>query len=63
MDLGMGTKTREQIIQERTGGSFAAKHDQLVIEEEARRSSGLVTPNSASAALQPQASKQEKPQQ
>jgi lambda family phage portal protein len=55
MDLGMGTKTREQIIQERTGGSFAAKHDQLVIEEEARRAAGLSTPNSASAALQPPA--------
>lgn len=62
MDLGMGTKTREQIIQERTGGSFAAKHDQLVIEESARRSAGFVTPNSASAALQPPPSPQEQPQ-
>jgi len=61
MDLGMGTKTREQIIQERTGGSFAAKHDQLVIEEEARRSAGMITPNSASAALQPPASKEQQP--
>lgn len=63
MDLGMGTKTREQIIQERTGGSFAAKHDQLVIEEDARRAAGLLTPNSASAALQPPSSQQEQPQQ
>ena len=55
MDLNMGTKTREQIIQERTGGSFAAKHDQLVIEEQARRDAGLITPSSASAALQPPA--------
>lgn len=53
IDLGMGTKTREQIIQERTGGSFASKHDQLFIEEQARREAGLSTPNSTSAALQP----------
>lgn len=53
MDLNMGTKTREQIITERTGGSFAAKHQQLVKEETARRDAGLVTAASASAALQP----------
>lgn len=62
MDLGMGTKTREQIIQERTGGSFAMKHDQLVIEEQARRAAGFVTPTSASAALQPPASQTEQQQ-
>ena len=59
IDLGMGTKTREQIIQERTGGSFTAKHDQLQIEEQARRAAGFVTPNSASQALQPPAAQQE----
>lgn len=59
IDLGMGTKTREQIIQERTGGSFMAKHDQLVIEETARRNAGFVTPNSTSAALQPPATQEQ----
>jgi lambda family phage portal protein len=55
VDLNMGTKTREQIITERTGGSFMAKHGQLVKEETLRREAGMVTANSASAALQPPA--------
>ena len=53
IDLGMGTKTRQQIIMERTGGSFEQKHQQLVREERERRDAGFHTPNSASQALQP----------
>lgn len=53
IDLGMGTKTRAQIIMERTGGTFEGKHAQLVREQKARDADGLVTPANASAALQP----------
>ena len=53
IDLGMGTKTRDQIIMERTGGSFEAKHQQLVREQRMRDADGLVTPANASSALQP----------
>lgn len=53
IDLGMGTKTRDQIIMERTGGSFEAKHAQLVREQKLRDAGGLVTPANASSALQP----------
>ena len=53
IDLGMGTKTRDQIIMERTGGSFEAKHAQLVREHRAREEAGLSTPANASEALQP----------
>lgn len=40
-DLAMGTKTREQIIIERTGGSFDDKHEQLAREAQRRREAGL----------------------
>lgn len=40
-DLEMGTKTRDQIITERTGGDFQRKHAQLAHEEVARRKDGL----------------------
>lgn len=53
LDLNMGTKTRAQIIMERTGGSFEAKHAQLVKEKTARDDAGLTTAASASEALQP----------
>lgn len=53
IDLGMGTKTRDQIIMERTGGSFEAKHAQLVREQRMRDADGLITPANASSALQP----------
>ena len=53
IDLGMGTKTRAQIIMERTGGSFEQKHEQLVREQRMRDADGLVTPANASSALQP----------
>lgn len=43
-DLRMGTKTRAQIITERTGGSWERKHEQLVKEETRRREDGLTTP-------------------
>ena len=58
IDLGMGTKTRAQIIMERTGGSFEAKHAQLVKEQRVRDEAGLGTPASASEALQPADSRQ-----
>lgn len=58
IDLGMGTKTRAQIITERTGGSFEAKHAQLVKENTMRESDGLTTPASASEAMQPPESRQ-----
>jgi len=53
IDLGMGTKTRSQIIMERTGGSFEAKHAQLMKEERLRNEAGMATPSSTSQALQP----------
>lgn len=58
IDLGMGTKTRAQIIMERTGGSFEAKHAQLVREQRLRDEAGLSTPATASQALQPPESRQ-----
>src|SRR6185295_17096684 len=33
LDLNMGTKTRAQIIMERTGGDFESKHAQLTKEQ------------------------------
>lgn len=53
LDLNMGTKTRSQIIMERTGGSFEAKHAQLVREQRMRDQDGLVTASTMSEALQP----------
>lgn len=53
LDLNMGTKTRAQIIMERTGGDFESKHAQLTKEKTMRDDAGLSTDNSASAALQP----------
>ncbi len=52
VDINMGTKTREQVMMERTGGTFEAKHAQLVKEETLRRKDGLVTPTSYGAAQQ-----------
>lgn len=40
-DLEMGTKTRDQIITERTGGDFQRKHAQLAHEEKARQKDGI----------------------
>lgn len=56
IDLGMGSKTLDQIIMERTGGTFEAKHRQRVREHKAREADGLVTPANASEALQPASS-------
>lgn len=53
LDLNMGTKTRAQIIMERTGGSFEGKHAQLVKEKKARDDAGMSTAASSSEALQP----------
>lgn len=55
-DLEMGTKTRDQIIIERTGGDFQRKHAQLAHEEQARRRDGVGagTTASASASANPQ---------
>jgi len=53
IDLNMGTKTRAQIIMERTGGSFEAKHVQLVKENNVREADGLVTLATASEVMQP----------
>lgn len=53
IDLNMGTKTRQQIIMERTGGSFEQKHQQLVREQKMRDADGLTTATSVSQALQP----------
>jgi capsid protein len=53
IDVNLGVKSRTKIINERTGGSFAATHTQLALEESMRRDAGLVTANSPSAALQP----------
>ena len=41
IDLVMRTKTRAQIIMERTGGSFEAKHAQLVREQRLARLDGI----------------------
>lgn len=43
IDLQMRTKTRAQIIMERTGGSFDAKHAQLVREQRMAAADGLIT--------------------
>jgi len=40
-DLEMGTKSRDQIITERTGGDFERKHAQLAYESRARKRDGL----------------------
>jgi capsid protein len=53
IDLNMRVKTRKQIIQERTGGSFEAKHAQLVTEKKLGDAAGFVTAASSSEALQP----------
>ena len=53
IDLNMGTKTRAQIIMERTGGSFEAKHAQLVKEQNLREADGLVTLATSSEVMQP----------
>jgi len=53
IDLNMGTKTRAQIIMERTGGSFEAKHSQLVKENKVREADGLVTLATSSEVMQP----------
>lgn len=45
VDLNIGTKTREEIVMERTGGSFEHKHEQLVREKKMRDRDGL-TPTS-----------------
>ena len=42
LDLAMRTKTRAQIIMERTGGSFEAKHAQLVREQRLALADGLM---------------------
>jgi lambda family phage portal protein len=59
LDLNMGTKTRQQIIMERTGGSFEQKHQQLVREQKMRDADGLTTAASASQAMQPPESRQQ----
>lgn len=53
LDLNMRVKTRKQIIQERTGGSFETKHAQLVTEKKLGDAAGFTTAASASEALQP----------
>lgn len=42
IDLTMRTKTRAQIIMERTGGSFEAKHAQLVREQRLAQADGII---------------------
>lgn len=42
VDLEMGTKTRDQIITERTGGTWEDKHLQLAKEESKRKADGLI---------------------
>jgi lambda family phage portal protein len=58
IDIGMGTKTRQQVILERTGGDFVTKHLQLAKEQKMRDADGLSTPASKSEALQPKESRQ-----
>lgn len=53
IDLSMQTKTRAQIIAQRTGGSFEAKIAQLAKEARMVAEAGLATATSPSAALQP----------
>lgn len=53
IDLNMNVKTRDQIIRERTGGSFVQKVAQLEKEKLALDAAGLPTAQSASQALQP----------
>lgn len=53
LDLNMGVTTRAEIIQARKGGSFEAKHAQLVKENDLREEAGLNTAASSSEALQP----------
>ena len=52
-DLEMGTKTRAQIITERTGGSWERKHEQLVKEEARRREDGIGQAAKAAAPDEP----------
>lgn len=51
-DLEIGTKTREQIITERTGGDFERKNAQLAHEESERRDSGITQASPPPAAAQ-----------
>lgn len=53
IDLNMGTKTRSQIIQERTGGSFEGKHAQLKKEKTMRDDARLTTAATSSEVMQP----------
>jgi lambda family phage portal protein len=43
IDIGNRTKTRQQIIQERTGGDLESKFEQLGIEEQLAQENGLAT--------------------
>lgn len=52
VDLQMRTKTRSQIIMERTGGTFEAKHAQLVREQKLAMDAGLITEPTAGQATQ-----------
>lgn len=52
IDLQMRTKTRAQIIMERTGGSFEAKHAQLVREQRLALADGIITEPTVGQAVQ-----------
>jgi capsid protein len=52
IDLQMRTKTRAQIIMERTGGSFEAKHAQLVREQRLALADGMITEPTVGQAIQ-----------
>ncbi|SEH51472.1 phage portal protein, lambda family [Rhizobium tibeticum] len=49
IDIGNRTKTRQQIIQERTGGDLESKFEQLGIEEQLAQENGLATAPTAAA--------------
>jgi capsid protein len=52
IDLQMRTKTRAQIIMERTGGSFEAKHAQLVREQRLALADGIIIEPTVGQAIQ-----------
>ncbi|WLR92172.1 phage portal protein [Shinella zoogloeoides] len=59
LDIGNGTKTRQQIIQERTGGDVESKYEQLGYERELAEDAGLSTAPASSAVSDPKSDNEE----
>ncbi|WP_082571814.1 phage portal protein [Ensifer sp. Root142] len=60
IDIGNRTKTRQQIVMERTGGDVESKHEQLAYEQDLAEQNGLIaSPTAAVSELNPPATNDE----